>query len=97
MFCLDNVKQFINIYDVVAYIHKGYMYCLLCMEENNYEMVNPIFGFIEFKNKHNCEGCNSELPLKIADWECISCGTMNKHYIKKCDGCDFEKGKKLKY
>jgi hypothetical protein len=86
----------LSLYDINAWIHGSHLYCVLCMEENEYEKVYPIFGNVEFKKPMYCNGCNARLMVKVVDWNCVSCGTVNKDEETICGGCDFVKGEKLR-
>jgi hypothetical protein len=87
----------LSLYDINAWIHDKYLYCVVCMDEKNYDKVYPIFGNVVFKKVMYCHGCNAKLLVKVADWNCVSCGTVNKYDEAICGGCDFVKGSKLRH
>jgi hypothetical protein len=81
--------------DIVGWMHNGNLLCPLCSEEKNVDEIYPLFADVEVNQKEHCEGCNARLLMKVKDWECRSCGTLNDDDQLICDGCDYERNTRL--
>jgi hypothetical protein len=82
-------------FDVIGYMKRKKLYCILCADEMNLDKSFPIFSQMKFHEEKFCDYCHAVIPIKLADWQCVSCGTFNQFSQKNCDGCNHKKGTKL--